>query len=75
VTYNKNGQVEGVKYDRIAVVLLNAVKVQQAQINRQAEQIQSQQRAIAELKKLLGLRRPPAKMRKAPSQRVGATGK
>ena len=32
VTYNENGEVEGVKYDRVAVVLLNAVKEQQAQI-------------------------------------------
>ncbi|MEK6303501.1 MAG: tail fiber domain-containing protein [Acidobacteriota bacterium] len=32
VTYNKDGQVEGVKYDRIGVVLLNAVREQQAQI-------------------------------------------
>jgi hypothetical protein len=30
----KNGQVEGVKYDRIGVVLLNAVKEQQAQIEQ-----------------------------------------
>jgi len=32
VTYNNEGQVEGVKYDRIGVVLVNAVKEQQAQI-------------------------------------------
>lgn len=43
VTYNKGGEVEGVKYDRVAVVLLNAVKEQQLQIARQAEQIQSQE--------------------------------
>jgi hypothetical protein len=28
----KNGEVNGVKYDRIGVVLINAVKEQQAQI-------------------------------------------
>ncbi|HEX8248870.1 MAG TPA: tail fiber domain-containing protein [Pyrinomonadaceae bacterium] len=39
VTY-KNGQVEGVKYDRIGVVLLNAVKEQQAQIESLKQQIQ-----------------------------------
>jgi hypothetical protein len=39
VTYNKSGQVEGVKYDRIGVVLLNAVKEQQAQIERQQQVI------------------------------------
>lgn len=31
-TYNERGEVEGVKYDRIDVVLLNAVREQQAQI-------------------------------------------
>lgn len=35
VTYNDKGQVEGVKYDRIGVVLVNAVKEQQTQIERQ----------------------------------------
>ena len=32
VTYNERGQVEGVKYDRIGVVLINAIKQQQSQI-------------------------------------------
>lgn len=32
VNYNAKGEVEGVKYDRINVVLINAVKEQQAQI-------------------------------------------
>lgn len=31
-TYNERGEVEGVKYDRIGVVLLNAVREQQTQI-------------------------------------------
>jgi hypothetical protein len=39
VTYNKDGQVEGVKYDRIGVVLVNAVKEQQEQIERLQSQI------------------------------------
>lgn len=39
VTYNEKGEVEGVKYDRIAVVLLNAVKEQQAQIDEQKKQL------------------------------------
>src|SRR5262249_31500941 len=41
VTYNANGEVEGVKYDRVAVVLLNAVKEQQEQINRQQKLVTS----------------------------------
>jgi hypothetical protein len=32
VTYNNKGEVEGVKYDRMAVVLINAVKEQQKEI-------------------------------------------
>ncbi len=39
---NQKGEVEGVKYDRVGVILINAVKEQQAQIeslNRQIEQL------------------------------------
>jgi len=43
VTYNKNRQIEGVKYDRIGVVLINAVKEQQAQIESQQAIIQQQE--------------------------------
>jgi len=35
VTYNAQGQVEGVKYDRVTAVLVNALKEQQQQIKRQ----------------------------------------
>jgi len=38
-----DGQVEGVKYDRIGVVLINAVKEQQAQIEQQKAQLKRQQ--------------------------------
>ncbi|MBK8466113.1 MAG: tail fiber domain-containing protein [Chloracidobacterium sp.] len=41
VTYNKDGQVEGVKYDRIGVVLVNAVKEQQSQIETQQLKIEA----------------------------------
>jgi hypothetical protein len=46
VTYNDTGDVEGVKYDRLSVVFVNAIKEQQAQIERQQKQID-------ELKKLV----------------------
>lgn len=46
VTYNEKGEVEGVKYDRIGVVLINAVKEQQKQIEKQRDE-------IAELKAML----------------------
>jgi len=41
VTYNQHGQVEGLKYDRITAVLVNAVKEQQDQISKQRQQIES----------------------------------
>jgi Chaperone of endosialidase len=48
VTYNSKGEVEGVKYDRVAVVLLNAVKEQQVQIEKQNAQIAAQEKQIRE---------------------------
>ncbi len=51
VTYNDKGVVEGVKYDRIAVVLLNAVKEQQAQIEGQQKQISALMAQIEEQRK------------------------
>ena len=50
VTYNKQGQVEGVKYDRIGVVLVNAIKEQQTQIEVQEKKIETQQNEFAERK-------------------------
>jgi hypothetical protein len=47
VHYNGKGEVEGVKYDRIGVVLVNAVKEQQAQI----EALQAMNEAL--LKRLI----------------------
>ncbi|QYO65855.1 tail fiber domain-containing protein [Leptolyngbya sp. 7M] len=53
VTHNGQGEVEGVKYDRIGVVLINALKEQQAQIERQGKLIEEQQRRLAALMKLV----------------------
>ena len=53
VTYNASGQVEGVKYDRIGVVLLNAVKEQQAHIEAQQKQINEQKALIENLRLLV----------------------
>jgi hypothetical protein len=41
VTHNRNGKIEGVKYDQIGMVLINAVKEQQAQIQQQQKQIET----------------------------------
>jgi hypothetical protein len=40
ITRNAKGEVEGVKYDRITAVLVNAVKEQQEQIKQQQSEIQ-----------------------------------
>jgi len=60
-THNPKGEIEGVKYDRISVVLVNAVKEQQAQIERQAELIKRQQAQLEGLKRLVCKRRGNAK--------------
>ena len=49
VTYNSAGEVEGVKYDRVAVVLINAIKEQQTQIEEQRNQIVALRAANANL--------------------------
>jgi hypothetical protein len=46
VTHNNKGEVEGVKYDRITAVLVNAVKEQQEQIKQQQGQIQSLKKLV-----------------------------
>jgi hypothetical protein len=60
VTRNEKGEVEGVKYDRISAVLVNAVQEQQAEINeqrtqivRQQSELQLQRQQIDELKRLV----------------------
>jgi hypothetical protein len=60
VHYNKNGQVEGVKYDRIGVVLIKAVREQQTQIETQAAQIEQQQKQTEELKQIVCALKPEA---------------
>jgi len=53
VTYNNKGEVEGVKYDRLAAAFVNAFKEQQAQIERQQMQLKQQQDQIDSLSKLI----------------------
>lgn len=45
-TTNEKGEVEGVKYDRIGVVLVNAVQEQQLQIEVQERRIDEQNQLI-----------------------------
>ena len=67
VTYNKEGQVEGVKYDRLSTVFVNAFNEQQTQITQQQQEIERQQRLLKQqqtqiesLQKLICLDHPTA---------------
>jgi hypothetical protein len=53
VTHNAQGQVEGVKYDRISAALVNAVKEQQTQIEKQQAQIEEQKARIEQQQSLI----------------------
>jgi hypothetical protein len=46
VTHNSKGEIEGVKYDLIGVVLINAVHEQQVQIETQAKELAEQKETI-----------------------------
>jgi hypothetical protein len=46
ITHNSKGEIEGVKYDLIAVVLINAVNEQQTQIETQAKEIAEHRETI-----------------------------
>lgn len=52
-TTNTKGEVEGVKYDRVGVVLVNAVKEQQEEIESQKKEINDLRRQLEALKKLV----------------------
>ena len=60
VTYNDKGEVEGVKYDRLSVVFVNAFNEQQSQIEKLQKLIESQQQQIDALKKLVCATNPDA---------------
>ena len=53
VTRNAKGEIEGVKYDRLSAVFINAFKEQQAQIQKQQQEIKLQQAEIQSLKQLV----------------------
>jgi hypothetical protein len=52
-TYDHKGEIEGVKYEQLTVVLINAIKEQQAQLETQASQIKQQRRQLDALRKLV----------------------
>src|SRR5690606_16368656 len=51
--YNEDGEVQGVKYDRIGVVLINVVKEQQEQIEAQQKRIDEQEAQIRAMRSIL----------------------
>jgi hypothetical protein len=53
---NENDQVEGVRYELLSAVLVNAVKQQQAQIARQQQLIAELQSAVVRLERAVGQR-------------------
>ena len=52
-TYNDDGRIQGVKYDRVSVVLVNAVREQQAEIESQRKEINMLRDEMTALKALL----------------------
>jgi hypothetical protein len=46
VTHNDNGQIEGVKYDHLNVVLINAIKQQQRQIEALQARLQAVEKGM-----------------------------
>jgi PBP1b-binding outer membrane lipoprotein LpoB len=62
---NDKGEIEGVKYDRVGVVLVNAVQEQQRQIEAQQKQIDEQKKLIEALKSLACSQNPTAQICKS----------
>ncbi len=60
--YNKDGEVEGVKYNRIGVVLINVVKEQQEQIEAQQMKIEEQEAQIRAMRTVICELMPGAKI-------------
>ena len=65
VTHNEKGEIEGVKYAQLNVLLINAVKQQQEQIKQQREKLEQQRVEIESLKKLVCLSHPDADLCKS----------
>jgi len=69
VNYNAAGEVEGVKYDRLSVAFVNAIKEQQTQIEAKQkqldtlqEQVKQQQAVIENLRKAVCSQNPQAEV-------------
>jgi hypothetical protein len=62
VMRNAQGAVQGIKYDRLGVVLINALRQQQEQLRRQQERLDQQQLQLEGLKKLVCRDHPEAEV-------------
>ncbi len=62
---NNKGEIEGVRYNQLSAVFINAFKEQQSLIEHQQNQIKQQQAAMESLKKLVCLDHPSADICKA----------
>lgn len=61
-TADETGNLQGVKYKQMSIVFVNAIKEQQAQIERQQALLGAQQKQISELKKLVCAQNPQAEI-------------
>jgi hypothetical protein len=61
-TYNDKGEIQGVKYKQLTIVLINAVTQQQKQIESQRREIDGQQEQIRGLKSLVCAEKPGAEI-------------
>ena len=59
---NKEGEIEGVNYDKITTVLVNAVNEQQSQIEQQKKTIDNLEKTVQSLKAALCVSRPDLKI-------------
>jgi hypothetical protein len=57
---NDKGEIEGVKYNQLSAVFVNAIRDQQAQIERQQQEIRQQQESLAALKAVVCQSHPDA---------------
>jgi hypothetical protein len=59
---NRNGEIEGVKYNQLSAVFVNAIKEQQDQIQQQRELIAAQRHELAALRALVCQSQPDAEV-------------
>lgn len=62
VTYNTQGEVQGVKYERLSAAFVNAFKEQQAQIQQQQHQINDLNKQIELMKQFICADHPQSKL-------------